>query len=332
MLNPVILLQTTEPLSDLTSGALVFAAVAWSWRAPGEADRLAVRHAFLAFLAAGCAVMIRPANASICPRPRRRLGHPGRQWRDVGLRQAAAAVAGLLPPFLPQVVLNHATFGTWNPLIQKNLYSLQAAWGMAALKYGTLVMDGRPPGLVYANPFFDGAPTPGAFLGRHPLGYAATLLAHGFGLLDRDLPFTFVTDLAPWYRWPVGIANFLLLYLAAAGAVAVLGRSLARRRLDPPAFVVLSTVVVSAAYLALYLPVEVESRFGVAIQALAAPLIVAGASALRGPDPIRRRARFVVAALAPVALAAAVCLSAWIASHRSNPAPESPVQPAALAP
>src|SRR5262249_4732789 len=154
------------------------------------------------------------------------------------------------------------------------LYSLQAAWGMGALKYATLLISDRSPFLVYTNPFFRGDPTPAAFLGRHPLGYAATLALHGFGILDHDFPFTYVTDLDPWYRWPVSLVNFLLLYLGFAGLVAGLARAALRRRLDEEGFLPLATALVAGAYAALYLPVEVESRFGLALQALAMPLIV----------------------------------------------------------
>ncbi len=331
-LNPVLLVQTTEPLSDLISAALVLAALACSWRVPGETDRSAAWHALFAFLAAAFAVMIRPANVAVVAGLAVAWAVRALRWRDVGVRQAAAALAGIVAPLLPQVALNHQLYGTWNPLIQKNLYSLQASWGMGALKYATLVMGGRSPFLVYGNPLYRGDPTPGAFLSHHPFSYAGTLLLHGFALLDRDLPFTYVTDLAPWYRWPVSAVNLLLLYLAAAGAAVVLGKMLVRRRLDEPAFVALSTVLVGAATMALYLPVEVESRFGAGVQALSAPLIVAGAAALSGGAPARRRIRLLVLALAPLAVAGALRLSFWITRQRTNPFVESPANAFVMGP
>ena len=331
-LNPVLLIQTTEPLSDLISAALILAALSCSWRAPGETDRAAAWHAFVAFLAAGTAVMIRPGNIAVVGGLALVWVIRALRWRDVGVRQAIAALAGIVPPFLPQIAMNHRLYGTWNPLIQKNLYSLQTTWGMAAIKYATLVAGERSPFLVYGNPLFRGDLSPGAFLRHHPLGYAGTLLLHGFALLDRDLPFTYVTDLSPWYRWPVASVNFLLLYLAAAGTAAVLWRGFAKQRLDERTFVALSAVLVGGAYVALYLPVEVESRFGVAIQALAAPLIVAGAAALSGSTVRQRRARFLVLTVGPFALASAVLLSAWITRQRTNPFVESPANASVMGP
>src|SRR5512135_2230042 len=142
---------------------------------------------------------------------------------------------------------------------------------MRSLKDGTLVVDGRPPFLLYANPLYRGAAAPADFALHDPLAYAGTLVLHGFAMLDRDLPFTYVTDVSPWYRAPVAIANLLLLALAAAGLAASLGRlaarerragvraehgegrtpeeTLARRRaLDERGFVAVSVALVGAAY------------------------------------------------------------------------------------
>jgi hypothetical protein len=332
-LNPVLLLHTTEPLSDLLSAVLVLSAVALSWRLPGAAPaRAPVRDAFLSFLCAGAAVVVRPANLVVAAA----LGIVwivrAVRFRDVGLRHAAAALAGLVPPFLPQMFINHQKFGTYNPLIEKNLYSLQVGWGMAALKYGTLVMPERSPFLVYANPLYRGDPSPAAFLRNHPFGYLATLLLHGFGMLDHDLPFTYTTDLAPWYRWPLALVNFLLLYLALAGLAFAIARAARRRSLDEAGFVAASVAVVGCAYAALYLPVEVESRFGLALQALAMPLIVAGIAAGAGPGRRRARARRLVVAAAPLVLGAAVLLSAWIERQRTNPFVESPANAYVMGP
>jgi hypothetical protein len=318
-LNPVPLLQTTESLSDLLSAALVLAAVALTWRTPDEGpDGPPLARPFFSFLAAAFAAMVRPANVVVIVAIGIVWILRGLAFRDFTRRHVAAAAAGLVPPFLPQLAINFLTFGTFNPLIGKNLYHLQAEWGMRALKYATLVIPGKSPLLVYANPLYRGDPTPGTFLVHHPAHYAATLLLHGFGLIDRDLPFTYATDLGAWYRLPLALANFLVLYLAAAGLAVGLARLVRRRRMDEPAFVTAGTALVAAAYFALYLPVEVECRFGVALQALATPLIVGGMAAVAGPGELRRRVRVAVLALAPVAIAAALALSAWVTRQRVN--------------
>ncbi|HEY1435530.1 MAG TPA: hypothetical protein VGG65_09160, partial [Thermoanaerobaculia bacterium] len=332
-LNPILLLHTTEPLSDLLSAELVLLAVAFAWRLPASAaPRAPARDTFLSFLWAAAAVVVRPANVVVVAALGAAWALRALRFRDVRFRDAAAAAAGLVPPFLPQVFINHHLFGTFNPLIEKNLYRLQAGWGMAALKYATLVMPDRSPFLVYTNPLYRGDPSPGTFLRNHPLGYLGTLLLHGFGMLDHDLPFTYVTDLAPWYRWPLALANFLLLFLAFAGLALGAARILRRRGIDEAGFVVASTAAVAAAYAALYLPVEVESRFGLALEALAMPLIVAGIAAVSGPGRLRARARRLVVAAAPLALGGAVLLSTWIEHQRTNPFVESPANAFVLGP
>jgi hypothetical protein len=324
-LNPVPLLSTTEPLSDLLSAALILGAVALAWRSADEGPGgPPLTQPFLSFLAAGLATMVRPANLAVVVALGVVWVIRGAAFRGLGPRHAGAALGGLVPPFLPQVAINHHLFGTFNPLIQKNLYSLQAGWGMGALKYGTLVMADHSPFLIYVNPLYRGDPSPAAFFARHPAGYAATLFLHGFGLLDRDLPFTYVTDLDPWYRWPLAGANLFVLYFAFAGAALGLARLAMRRRWDEPAFVVVATALVGAASLALYLPVEVESRFGLAFQALSVPLIVAGLAAVAGPGRRRSRARILLAAGAPLTIGAAVLLSLWLTAQRTNPFIASP--------
>ena len=334
VLNPVLLVQTTEPLSDLLSAVLVLLAVALCWRAP-QGDRTArpsARQALLCFLCGGAAVAVRPGNVAVVAGLVAVWAVSAVRWRDLGWRHALAAVAGLVPPFVPQMIINHRMAGTLNPLIEKNLYRLQAGWGMSALKYGTLVIPGHSPFLVYVNPLYRGDASPVDFLRRQPAGYAATLLLHAFGLLDRDMPFTYITDLDPWYRWPLALSNGLLLYLAAAGLALALARMLRRHELDEAAFVSVSTAIVAGAYAALYLPVEVESRFGLPLQALAPSLVVCGLAASAGPGRFGARARRLVLAAAPVVVCAAALLSAWIARQRTNPLVESPANTFVLDP
>jgi hypothetical protein len=332
-LNPVPLLQTSEPLSDLLSAALILAAVALAWREPGEGPAgPSAWRPFLSLFAAAGAAAVRPANVVVAAALVGVWLLRAALFRDLRGRHVAAGLAGLVPPFLPQAAINYFTFGVANPLIRKNLYHLQTSWGMGALKYATMVVPGKSPFLVYGNPLYRGDASPAAFLLRHPAHYGATLFLHGFGLLDRDLPFTYVTNLEPWYRVPLEIANLAVLYLAIAGAVLALIMIARRRRVDDAGFVAVSTLIVAGGYLALYLPVEVECRFGVAIQALAMPLILAGWAAVRGRTPRRLVARVFVLGFAPVALAGALALSSWITRQRTNPYVESPANAVVMGP
>jgi len=324
-LNPILLLHASEVLTDLLSAVLILVSVALSWRAPGrERPFSPVRQIFLSFFFAAAAVAVRPANIVIVAALVLVWAVRALRWKDVGLAGAGAALAGLIPPLLPQVLINHRLFGTLNPLIEKDLYRRQAIWGMAALKYATLARTDHSPSLVYPNPLYHGDATPALFLRNHPLHYLATLALHGFGMLDPDLPFTYVTDLEPWYRWPLGVFVYLLVYAAFAATLFSALRMIRRRELDAGGFVVLSAVLVAGACLALYLPVEVESRFGLPLVALATPLIVAGAALLRDGRALARPARALLLLGALLAVLGGVSLSLWISTTRTNPQIERP--------
>jgi hypothetical protein len=320
-LNPALLLQATEPLTDLLSAALILAAVALAWRLP-DAARPAAPAAPLALasiLCAGFAVAVRPANVGALAGLAAAWALRTWRWREPAGRLLLAAAIGVLAPLVPQAIARHAQTGAYLPLVEPALYRDQAAWGMRVLKYGTLVVDGRPPFLLSTNPLDRGASTPGEFAAQHPFAYAGTLFLHGFALLDRDLPFTYVTRVDAWYRVPVAFANLLLIGLALAGLVAAGARLARRKTLDEPAFAVLSIVLVGGAYLALYLPVAVESRFGAPLQALAPALAVAGLASLRDSPAARTRRAALALALSAVTACGGLALSAWIARHRMNP-------------
>ena len=195
-LNPILLLHAAEPLSDLLSAVLILVGVALAWKAPArERPGAPTRQIFLSFFFAAASVAVRPANIVVVAALVLVWTIRAVRWRDVGFRGVGAAIAGLVPPFVPQILINHRMFGTFNPLIEKDLYRQQASWGMAALKYATLVQPDQSPFLVYTNPLYRGDATPALFLRHHPLHYLATLALHGFGMIDPDLPFTYVTNL-----------------------------------------------------------------------------------------------------------------------------------------
>ncbi len=318
--NPALLAQATEPLTDLVSAALILAAAALAWRMPGAPrPGAAWRETFPSFLCAGLAVAVRPANLAAAAGLAVAWAVRAARWREPRVRGLAAALVGFAVPLAPQMLARRAQTGAFLPLVDSGLYRDQAAWGMRVLKYGTLVADGRTPFLVWANPLYRGAATPGAFAGRDPLAYAGTLLLHGFAMVDRDLPFTYVTDLHAWYARPLAVANLLLLAFALVLLVAAGTRVVrrGRRTFDEPAFAAVALLLVGGAYAAVYLPVAVEARFGAPLQALAPAAIALGIAELCGaPSPGTRRAVFAGAALLA---AGGVVLSAWIDRQRSNP-------------
>lgn len=332
--NPVLLLHTTELLSDLLSAVLIQLAVALCWKLPDEDPAPRIGPAFASFLCAAFSVVVRPANVVVLPALAAAWLLRALRWRAWSWPAVGAALAGLIPPFLPQLIINYGISGKLNPLIVASLYRQQRGWGMGSLKYGTVVIPGRSPFLTYLNPLYAGDPGPRTFLLHHPLRYLGTLALHLFALLDHDLPYTYITDLAPWYRWPLAAVNFLLLYVAAAGTVVLAARTVRRRELDERGFVLVSTLLVAAAYAVVYLPVAVESRFGIALEALMTPLLVAGVLwlACPGERSRRARARAVVVLGAPFVLLLWVALSSWLTTTQTNQFVESPANALVLDP
>jgi hypothetical protein len=332
-LNPALLIHTSEVLSDLLSAVLVQLAVALCWPLPEpEGDPRRRLHpaasAFLSFLCAGAAVAVRPANAIVAVALAGVWLLRGLLFPKLSLGEVFAGALGLVLPLVPQVALNWRVFRRITPLIVHSLYRMQTQWGMGALKYGTVVISGRSPFLVYANPFFRGDPTPAAFFQNHPFDYLATLFLHVFAMLDFDYPFTFITNLDLWYRWPLAVVNFALIALAFAGCVLAAARLLRGRRkpIDEAAFAQWSTILVGGAYLAIYAPVEVENRFGLTPEALMTPLIVSVLVWIfrEGAGRTHARARALLAASLPAAVAVAILLSAWISTTQTNPREKSP--------
>jgi hypothetical protein len=201
---------------------------------------------------------------------------------------------------------------------------MQTQWGMGALKYGTVVISGHSPFLVYLNPLYRGDPSPWSFFLHHPIDYAATLALHGFAMLDYDYPFTLITRFQYGYRWPLALLNFTLLLLALAGCVLAAARLFRSRRLDEVAFAQWSTILVGGAYLAVYAPIEVENRFGLTLEALMVPLIVATLVWYFRESAGRLGLRAALAASLPAGVAAAILLSAWISTKQTNPREDSP--------
>jgi hypothetical protein len=290
--------------------------------------------AFLSFLCAGAAVAVRPANAIVAIALLGVWLLRGLLFGKVSLGRLLAGALGLVLPLVPQIALNWKVFGRVTPLIVHSLYRMQTQWGMGALKYGTVVIPGRSPFLVYANPFFRGDPTPAAFFRNHPLDYLATLALHVFAMLDFDYPFTFITSLHVPYRWPLAAVNFGLIALALAGCVLAVARLLRRRPIDEEAFASWSTILVGGAYLAIYAPVEVENRFGLTPEALMTPLVVAVLVWL-SRDARRSsvaRARAVLVAAVTACVAAAFLLSGWISTKQTNAIQPSPANAFVLNP
>jgi hypothetical protein len=299
--NPIALIHATELLSDLLSAVLVALAL---FGALGRGETKL--RAFLVFLAAGLSIAVRPANLAALPALALLWLMRARLYREPAVSSLALGALAVALALLPQLHGNVKAYGEWTPLLVDRLYGDQTVWGMAILKYGTLVGPGQAPGLVYRNPFYpEGVASPGQFLRERPLGYLATLALHGFALVDQDLPFTYVTNPRPAWRWPLSLANYALLFLSGLG-LAIL---LSRERKTPPGLYAVGATLAGLALLAVYLPVAVENRFSLPLYMILPPAAVFAALWLAA----RRSGTIVGVAIAGGGfIAVCVQLSLWL--------------------
>ena len=300
-LNPIALIRTTEFLSDLLSAVLLALSLLVSLE-PSRPRRRAI----LAFLALGLSVAVRPANLAVLPALAILWVIRGRLYGERIRQVVLPAAAALALALAPQLVSNVRAYGAWNPLLVDRLYADQAGWGTAILKYGTVVLDGVEPQLVYRNPFLPpGVSRPLEFLERRPGGYLKTLALHGFALVDQDHGFTYIQRARPWYRWPLSLLNYAFLFLALFGLAA----GFLERREPGPRLYYTGAFLVSAAYVSIYLPVAVESRFSTPLYLVLAPAVVSGLDWLS-----RRRSGTVLAVAIAGGGFIAICvqLSLWL--------------------
>ncbi len=300
-LNPIVLIRATELLSDALSACLVGLALFVSI----EPDRPS-RRALLAFLAAGFAVAVRPANLAFLPALAVLWLFRGRQYQERGFRPLALGALAVALTVLPQLYLNVKAYGEWSPLPAGGLYREQVRWGTGILKYGTLVVPGREPTLVYRNPMRpEGVAGPREFLRRRPLAYVRTLAAHGFAMIDQDLPFTYIQNPRPAYRWPLSLANYAFYYFAGLGLVVLLFEG----RKTPARLYAAGAALLGLACVAVYMPVAVENRFSLPLYLLLPPAAVYGVAWLSG----RRSGTIVALVIAGGGfVAACVQVSLWL--------------------
>lgn len=311
-LNPIALIRATELLSDSVSAVLV----GLSLFASLEEGRT-TRRAALAFLAAGASIAMRPANLVILPALallwilRARLYGSGERGRLGGVFALGAVCIALA--LAPQLHGNVKAWDAWRPLVVERLYGSQTAWGTAILKYGTVVLPGQPPELVYRNPMQpEGVWNPRQFLRERPLGYLKTLGAHGFAMFDHDFPYTYITGRPPAWRWPLALANYAFLFLSGFGLAVLLADPRTRR--TPAGLYGAGAALYAMALVAVYLPVAVESRFSLPLYFFLPPAAVAAVRWLSG-----RRSGTIIAVAIVGGGFVAVCvqLSRWMSKLAS---------------
>jgi hypothetical protein len=309
-LNPVLLARVTEVLSDVLAAILVLLAVVLT--VDPARTRRPVAAAAGSLACGALAAVVRPANVTIFAAIVILWIVRGVLTKSLPAIALPVLLAAALLPFVPQIVINSRAFGKPEPLIVARLYRDQTLWGTANLKYATSVIPDQPPEIGYANPLYRGDPSAGEFLRRNPVGYLATLGVHLFAMFDQDFLFTYVTDLHPWYRWPLSAMNLAFLVLAGWGIVLALRPPSSREA----RFATIAILFTSLVYVGIHLPIAVESRFSIPIDLFLTPFFTV--ALLRIGELWRSGSR---RAIVRIAVATLVCvglglvLSGWIAAQ-----------------
>ncbi len=328
VLNPLLLIYTTEVLSDLLSAVLVLLAVLFAVRRPrgvkgnGSVPEIEQKgkkndsgwSAFLSFLLAGTATIVRPGSVSLVLALIIIWAIRLIVFKEVAIRTLILMVVGLSIPFVPQLINNYREYHQASPLIVHDLYSDALVYGMEYLKYTSFVFPGDSEALPYLNPFFDssiGSPT--EFFLKRPLGYLLTIGIHAFALFDFDFAFPYIVDLHPWYRWPLSLINYPFLFTTTFGIFCYLRRFVAKKRLSRVTLAFGGMFTASIIYLLIYLPSVVENRYSLPAYLLASPFFVYGLVKTKETLASRRwQAAGAFALFFGIFLTGCVFLSEWL--------------------
>ena len=273
--NPFVLVLAGLVLTDLMAAMLLYLALvlALPQHRPEPRARVALLVA-CALFCAGFSVMLRPSNLLAVLMIVAVWTARAVLYRDLPWFALPAALLALCLPFVPQAMSNQRAYSVASPLVTSSVYQENMIAGPMYIRSVTLALPGVPSMVHYENPL---RPPPGLTLAEvireYPVRYFASYGLHAFALVDQDLPFTYVRDVKPWYRWPLSILNYVFLLGAFAGLVLGLrGRALQPAdQLLRQRFTMLACALTGAALVAIYLPVVVESRYGMPLYLLLAP-------------------------------------------------------------
>ncbi len=244
----------TESLS-LSMGTFLLAGgiAAWGRRLPGW-------FWVMGGLVCGAMAMVRPANLFMVPMWALvvGLGLWRRQW------VAGLGLVCILIPWWPQWENNRLYHGKSTPLVASELGPAMRMMGVMFLKYTTSIVPGADARVKYENPFLvdieEGISDPLGWYAAHPAEGLKTWGSHVFNLLDQDLPWPYVEDVAPWYSPYVAGANWAVVGLGLLTMAGVWRRSTGGER-----WAVVLVGVLILGHLAMHSLFSVEGRYGVAM-------------------------------------------------------------------
>jgi hypothetical protein len=289
--NPFMLMHSIQMLTDVLSATLVYLAAVLSIPTETEAEARSAAErgdgrswrptllGMLVMAVGGLAVMVRPPNLLLIPVLLLAWLMRTVRYRQVPWRAWPALLAMLVLPFAPQTVSNYRAYGVPHPFIVLDQFESNSSRAMRLAKYATVSIPGIPARLFYYNPFGPAQNTPPFELLRdEPLRFGAIVAVRTFAYFDQDFPFTYISDLTPWYRWPLAIPNYLYLLAGFAGLCLGLrrpsGGTGAERSRFRRTLTMLGVAIVTI--WAMYMPTNVENRYSLPIYPLlAAPCLIA---------------------------------------------------------
>lgn len=212
LLSPMGLVLVTDTLTDGVSLTIFITLVALALVLSGPYQALRSEAAITAGAAlATFAIMIRPANLSIMLAWYIALFAaiilaPG--WQAMRFRLSVYAVATFIiaaaVAWTPQAIYAERLFEQVAVLPVCKLNVLQAAFGIIAWKYDTIIVNGEAGPWYYLNPLAFGVLNGDdiwAWYRDHPGRGLLTILAHIFMSFSANSPFVYIQDLDP----PLGL-------------------------------------------------------------------------------------------------------------------------------
>jgi len=304
MCNPFVLNYVPQRLTEgLTASLAIFTAACAVWLSrPSPMQRKAM-FLFVGSLVAGFAMMVRPANLSLCVAWMAVILFLA--WRHKGYRLAVLGIGGIgmALPILPQIGINYFVYHEFGFFPTRDLGELQTKLGLANFKYATVVLPDRSAVPVfYRSSLFSASEIadhgPWLYL-LAPLRGAALAASHVFQSINHDYFFPYIYDRNSLVHAPINLLGHTVIFLAGLAGWRLAVAPSARTPVNPAVIFVVAAVAMT---LLVNSVAVVETRFGMLAYVAAGPLAVWSVATLR-PSPNAGR-------IAAAALLYGVCASA----------------------
>jgi len=273
-LNPYLIQSTTLLLTDLLASCLITIAIFTTIFNSFDKDR----YYYIVLFCSFSAVMVRPSSLILVPCIFALL-----ILRKIMLKELSytkGIIAGLIScvVFIPQLYNNVHNFSHWTILIHNNLYEFQSRLAATYLKYGTVVIPGEAPQLIFQTPFtFDAGTNIYDLIFNNTPAFLLTYFTHIFGVFDWGYIDTYIKDFYPVSRIVGSVFLYIFWITSVYGAVYFIRKGdLARR----DRFILSSIMIPFVLYVLFIGTTVVESRFGYPLFFLLLPFFGYGVHSL----------------------------------------------------